>query len=133
MLVFGMSGSRNPSNQPTEQMNLTQTLCNKETTVGEIAGIETEIMEIKTNNKMFVTLVIKKVSLVQPVTLRCAGTRSSYASLTRACLFAVPICVLCTFVANLRLVRVSLRWPFRGLTITNISVLEFPPSENWSR
>lgn len=46
---------------------------------------------------------------------------------------AVPILVLSTFAANFRLVRVSLRCSFSGLTMTNISVLELPPSEYCSR
>lgn len=38
-----------------------------------------------------------------------------------------------TFVANFKLVKVSLRCASNGLTITNMSVLEFPPSEYCSR
>lgn len=49
------------------------------------------------------------------------------------CLLAVPMCVLCTFVANLRLVNVSLRCACSGLTMTNINVFELPPRENWRR
>lgn len=45
------------------------------------------------------------------------------------CLFAVPIEVLLTFVANLRDVRVSLRWACMGETITNMRHLLLPPRE----
>ena len=38
-----------------------------------------------------------------------------------------------TLVANFRLVRVSLRCACNGLIMTNMSVLELPPSENCSR
>ena len=38
-----------------------------------------------------------------------------------------------TFVANFRLVSVSLRCAWSGLTITNMSVFELPPRENWRR
>ena len=38
-----------------------------------------------------------------------------------------------TFVANFRLVSVSFRCPCSGLIMTNMSVLELPPSENWRR
>ena len=34
-----------------------------------------------------------------------------------------------TLVANFKLVKVSAKWACSGLIITNISVLEFPPSE----
>lgn len=61
------------------------------------------------------------------------------------CFLAVPICVLCTcfhqystgplnmpvltLVANLRLVKVSLRCACSGLIMTNIRVFELPPRE----
>lgn len=45
------------------------------------------------------------------------------------CFFAVPMWVLCTFVANLRLVTVSCRCACSGLTMTNMRVLELPPRE----
>ena len=51
----------------------------------------------------------------------------TYADLV--CFFAVPMCVLCTLVANLRLVTVSCRCAWSGLTMTNMSVLELPPRE----
>ena len=38
-----------------------------------------------------------------------------------------------TFVANFKLVKVSLRCTCSGLIMTNMSVFEFPPSENWRR
>ena len=38
-----------------------------------------------------------------------------------------------TLVANFKLVRVSLRCACNGLIMTNMSVLELPPSENCSR
>lgn len=63
--------------------------------------------------------------------------------------FAVPICVLCTwiyvsneivkdrephtFVANFKLVIVSLRCASSGLIITNMRVLELPPREYCNR
>jgi hypothetical protein len=43
------------------------------------------------------------------------------------------MCVLWTFVANLRLVIVSCRCACSGLTMTNMSVFELPPSEYWRR
>jgi hypothetical protein len=45
------------------------------------------------------------------------------------CFFAVPMWVLCTLVANLRLVTVSCRCACSGLTMTNMSVFELPPRE----
>ena len=45
------------------------------------------------------------------------------------CFFAVPMWVLCTLVANLRLVTVSCRCACSGLTMTNMRVLELPPRE----
>jgi hypothetical protein len=54
-------------------------------------------------------------------------------SRTRAWRLAVPMWVLCTFVANFKLVKVSERCAFNGLAMTNISVLELPPRENWRR
>jgi hypothetical protein len=41
--------------------------------------------------------------------------------------------VLCTLVANFKLVKVSDMCAWSGLTITNMRVLEFPPKENWRR
>ena len=38
-----------------------------------------------------------------------------------------------TFVANFKLVKVSRKCASNGLTITNMRVLEFPPSEYCSR
>ena len=38
-----------------------------------------------------------------------------------------------TFVANFKLVKVSLRWACSGLIITNMRVFELPPRENCSR
>lgn len=41
--------------------------------------------------------------------------------------------VLCTFVANFKLVKVSLRCACKGLIMTNMSVLLLPPSEYCKR
>lgn len=38
-----------------------------------------------------------------------------------------------TFVANFRLVNVSLRWACSGLIMTNMRVFELPPRENCRR
>ena len=53
--------------------------------------------------------------------------------LALVCFFAVPMCVLCTFVANLRLVIVSWRCACNGDTMTNMSVFELPPREYCNR
>jgi hypothetical protein len=38
-----------------------------------------------------------------------------------------------TFVANFKLVSVSLRWAWSGLIMTNMRVFELPPRENCKR
>lgn len=52
---------------------------------------------------------------------------------TLACLFAVPMDVLFTFVANFSDVSVSFRCACMGETMTNMRHFELPPREYWRR
>ena len=88
----------------------------------------------------------REVRMLQKKKKNTSPTNNNH-SLTLICFFAAPICVLCTcrqsvlilearslrarltFVANFKLVKVSLRCACSGLIMTNISVFELPPRE----